>query len=118
MDVLITIPGKAIPAALRTKPEKSVINNKKKGLSIANQPQVHSGPLFHRTLFAAQITNFGIKPFIPGGKFRVLGALLGNGLIQRPHLCKTAFPDPQANLQQENKDNHCGPEQLHADSVQ
>jgi hypothetical protein len=97
----------------RSRHRQSVFNNQEKGLVVSNQAEVHSGPLFNGALLITQIPDFGIQTFIAGSQFGIFFTLLGDGLLESPYLRKAALPDPQAHLQQENNNNHCGPEQLH-----
>src|SRR5690554_5155784 len=93
--------------------KKTMINNKKESLTIANQPQAHPGSLSHRTLLITKVTHLRIQTRIACGQLSILFPLLRNRLLQRPDLRKTAFPNPQAHLQKENENNHESPEQLH-----
>ena len=87
-------------------------------LILTNQAKIHPGPLLTGALLIAKIPHLRIKPVIPGRQLGILFPLLGNRLLQGPHLRKTALPDPQANLQQEYQHYQNGPKRFHAESVQ
>src|SRR5690554_2696998 len=93
--------------------KKSLLNDRKESLIIANQPKVHPSPLFNSALLITKVTHLRIQTRIASGQFSILFPLLRNRLLQRPDLRKAALPNPQAHLQKENENNHESPEQLH-----
>src|SRR5690606_23784594 len=97
---------------------KLILDDQKERLILTNQAKIHPGPLLNGALLIAKISHLRIKPVISGSQLRILCPLLGNRLLQGPHLRKAGLPDPQANLQQEYQHYQNGPKRFHAESVQ
>tara|TARA_R100001460_G_scaffold3516_4_gene10694 strand:+ start:169 stop:504 length:336 start_codon:yes stop_codon:yes gene_type:complete len=96
---------------------ESGLNHKEKGFIFPDQAHIHAGALFDRALTTAEVTHLRIETLVAICELGILSLLNSDLLLKLPDLRKATLANPQAHLQNDDKNSHDSPQHLHLKSL-